>query len=226
MKHPANTPALEMPAASAAAGSSLEGNFAMSRKDLLKSPETQMLLALFVAAVLSLIFMQSLVAAPKVLFGRSLSAISPSLFPSIVLSLMALMCAGALLMIRSGVVAEQAERMVRAEWIRAVVMFGIMVLYALTMAPFGFLISTAIAVTLISLQMGAVHRCRSAWWRWWRRWRSISRRPSCSPSRCPNSTRSRWPTRASFLPNPLKQPVTSLPPFPNEPHHNVRRRLC
>lgn len=155
MKHPANTPALEMPAASAAAGSSLEGNFAMSRKDLLKSPETQMLLALFVAAVLSLIFMQSLVAAPKVLFGRSLSAISPSLFPSIVLSLMALMCAGALLMIRSGVVAEQAERMVRAEWIRAVVMFGIMVLYALTMAPFGFLISTAIAVTLISLQMGA-----------------------------------------------------------------------
>lgn len=134
---------------------STKGGFPVTRNKVLGSPETLTLIALMVAAVLSLIFMQSLVAAPKVLFGRSLSAISPTLFPSIVLSLMAIMCAGALWLIRTGVEAEQSERMTRTQWLRAVILFGIMILYALTMLPFGFLISTAIATTLISLHMGA-----------------------------------------------------------------------
>ena len=126
----------------------------MTRKIPLSSPETLTLIALLVASVLSLIFMQSLVAAPKALFGRSLSAIPPSLFPSIVLGLMAVMCAGALILIRTGTVAEPSRGMIRSEWLRAISMFGIMTLYALTMVPFGFLISTAIATTLLSLQMG------------------------------------------------------------------------
>lgn len=133
----------------------MKGRLTLTRRNVLGSPEIQTLVALLVASVLSLVFMQSLVAAPKVLFGRSLSAIPPDLFPSIILALLALMCAAALWMVRAGVVAEPAEGMSRREWIRAVTLFGIMVLYALTMAPFGFLISTAIATTLISLQMGA-----------------------------------------------------------------------
>ncbi|WP_186766608.1 tripartite tricarboxylate transporter TctB family protein [Puniceibacterium confluentis] len=127
----------------------------MARNSALRSPETLTLITLLVVSVLSLIFMPYLVAAPKVLFGRALSAIAPSLFPGIVLALMAVMCAGALLLIRAGTVAEPSVGMIRAEWMRALTLFGIMTLYALTMVPFGFLISTAIATTLISLQMGA-----------------------------------------------------------------------
>ena len=124
----------------------------MTRNKILGSHEKLTLLA---ASVLSLLFMQALVAEPKALFGRALSAIPPSLFPSVVLGLMAAMCVVALLMIRAGTVAETDKGMIRSEWIRAALFFGIMPLYALTMYPFGFLISTAIATTLISLQMGA-----------------------------------------------------------------------
>lgn len=145
----------ELPTANAEPRSTQQGRITVTRKRVLSSPETLTLVALLLASVLSLIFMQYLVAAPKVLFGRSLSPIAPSLFPTIVLILMALMCAGALWMIRSGVVAEQSERMTWKEWVRAITLFGIMILYALTMKPFGFLISTAIATTLISLHMGA-----------------------------------------------------------------------
>lgn len=145
----------ELPTARADASSIQQGRITVNRKRVLGSPETLTLIALLLAAVLSLIFMQYLVAAPKVLFGRSLSSIAPSMFPKIVLSLMAVMCVGALWMIRAGVVAEQSERMTWNEWVRAITLFGIMTLYALTMKPFGFLISTAIATSLISLHMGA-----------------------------------------------------------------------
>lgn len=127
----------------------------MSRKFLTPTPETLTTLSLLVASTLSLIFMSSLVAAPKVLFGRTLSAITPSLFPSIVLFLLAVICALALVVIRIGAAEPAGKGLTRGEWLRAATLFGIMIFYAVTMAPFGFLISTAIATTLISLQMGA-----------------------------------------------------------------------
>lgn len=128
----------------------------MTRKFPFLTPEILTLNALMIASVLSLIFMNSLVAAPKVLFGRSLSAIAPSLFPTIVLVLLAVMCAAALVVVRTRITSTlTGERLSGAEWLRAVTLFGILTLYALTMLPFGFLISTAMAITLISLQMGA-----------------------------------------------------------------------
>lgn len=127
----------------------------MSHKNLFKTPEIKMLVVLFIGAVLSWIFLSYLVAEPKLLFGRSLSAITPTLFPGIVLFLMAVMCAVEFLMIRAGAVPEPSVGMSRPEWVRAAMLFGTLTLYALTMNPFGFLISTAIATTLISLQMGA-----------------------------------------------------------------------
>ncbi|AKS47199.1 putative tricarboxylic transport membrane protein [Octadecabacter temperatus] len=127
----------------------------MSNKNLFKSPEVKMLVVLFLGAVLSLVFLSFLVAEPKALFGRSLSAIAPTLFPGIVLFLMAVMCGIEFFMIRAGTVAEPEEGMSRPEWVRAAMLFGTLTLFALTMQPFGFLISTAIATTLISLQMGA-----------------------------------------------------------------------
>ena len=127
----------------------------MTFKSLHRTPETLTTLALLIASVLSFAFINSLVAEPKALFGRSLSAIPPSLFPSITLALLAILCVVALVLIVSGTVAEQDAKMDRAQWFRSILLFGIMILYALIMLPFGFLISTAIATTLISLQMGA-----------------------------------------------------------------------
>ena len=127
----------------------------MKLKPMLKTPETLTTLVFLIGSVLSLIFMSSLVAAPRALFGRSLSAISPTMFPSIALAIMAVLCAIAVVLIMTGTVAEQSARMERAQWVRAFFLFAIMTLYALTMSPFGFLISSVIAISLISVLMGA-----------------------------------------------------------------------
>lgn len=119
------------------------------------TPEVLTLGALLSCSVMSLIFINSLVAKPKALFGQSLSAISPSAFPMIVLTLLALMCIAALFLLRSDLAETPNKGLYRDEWIRAGIFFGIMILYSLTMQSFGFLISTAISLILISLQMGA-----------------------------------------------------------------------
>jgi putative tricarboxylic transport membrane protein len=121
---------------------------------MLRSPESLTLIALLMASGLSLIFLQSLIAAPKALFGRSLSAISPSMFPSMVLGLIVMLCAAMLLIIFFGPPEVRSKGLSRTEWTRAITLFAIMTFYAMTMSPFGFLISTAISTALISLQMG------------------------------------------------------------------------
>ncbi len=118
------------------------------------TPETIVLAALLAFSVLGLVFMGSLVAEPKLLFGRSLSALAPSLFPSIILTALALLCALLLFLLVHGEIQDFESSTNRSEWIRATTFFGIMLLYAVTMQPFGFLISSAIAVVLLSVLMG------------------------------------------------------------------------
>lgn len=127
----------------------------MTFKSILRTAETQVTLALLVASVLSLVFMGSLIAAPRALFGRSLSAIPPSMFPAITITLLAVLCVVGLVLISRGHGAAQEARMQRAEWARSFILFGILTLYALTMAPFGFLISSAVTIALLSLVMEA-----------------------------------------------------------------------
>ncbi|SOH94918.1 putative tricarboxylic transport membrane protein [Monaibacterium marinum] len=117
--------------------------------------ETYSLIVILVAAVLSLIFLGSLVATPRALFGQSLSAIAPSLFPGIVLTILSALCIATLILFKADPTEQVEERLTGQQWQRAFVFFGIMILYGLTMVPLGFLISTAIATTLISLQMGS-----------------------------------------------------------------------
>ncbi|QPM90475.1 tripartite tricarboxylate transporter TctB family protein [Pseudooceanicola algae] len=120
-----------------------------------RSPETLTMAALLIASVLSILFLGALVAEPKALFGRSLSAIAPSLFPTIVLTALAVLSALALYANLRGIAPEEDAPMTRDQWIRAATLFGIMLLYAMILTPFGFLISTIIAVALISMLMGA-----------------------------------------------------------------------
>lgn len=129
------------------------------RFSLRATPEVVVLTILLVLALLGLAFMGALVAEPKLLFGRSLSALAPSLFPRIVITALAIICG--LTLFRLAVTGQgQSEAPAsRAEITRGIVFFGIMTLYALTMVPLGFLIASAIAIVLMSVQMGN----RSVW---------------------------------------------------------------
>jgi putative tricarboxylic transport membrane protein len=125
------------------------------RLALRPTPEVVILAALMVASVLTLVFMDSLVAEPKLLFGRSLSALEPSLFPSMVLRVMALLCALRLFLLNREEAGEDQSGLSAAEWRRGAAFFGIMILYALTMLPLGFTISTAITIMLLSRLLGS-----------------------------------------------------------------------
>ena len=127
------------------------------RKSLLRAtPEVLTIVTLLVISVLALVFINSLVEPPKLLFGRSLTAIEPSLFPLIVIALLALLCAILMFLFRfaGAETADSVEDLSAEEWRRGMAFFAIMICYALTMAPFGFLISSAIAMIAMSLLMG------------------------------------------------------------------------
>lgn len=127
----------------------------LTYRDRLRSPETLTIVALLMASTLALLCLGSLVAEPKALFGRSLSAIPPSLFPMMVLTALALLSAIALVLQLRGMVPDDAVLTTVREWTRAAALFGIMLLYAVILTKAGFLFSTIIAVNLISLLMGA-----------------------------------------------------------------------
>ena len=116
--------------------------------------EAWLTLGLFLVSTLTLVFMDSLVAKPKLLFGRSLSAIAPSLFPKVVLGALAL-CSGALLVLRAREALHHAPRPAAGDGLgRALGLFAIMLAYALAMMPLGFLISSALAMAAISVVAG------------------------------------------------------------------------
>ena len=126
----------------------------MKRFNLRATPEIVVLAVLLVLSLLGLMFLSSLVAPPKLLFGRSLSALAPSLFPSIIFTALALLCTVLLFLLNQQGGHETKGDLTYDKLRRGVVFFGIMTLYALTMQPFGFLISSATAVALLSWQMG------------------------------------------------------------------------
>jgi len=126
----------------------------MKKFTLRPTPEIVVLVVLLVVSLLGLLFIDALVAPPKLLFGRSLTAVAPSLFPSIIFVGLALLCAVLLVLLNLQGGHEHEASLTPHEWRRGVVFFGTMTLYALTMEPFGFLISTALAVALLTWQMG------------------------------------------------------------------------
>lgn len=118
-----------------------------------RKPETLFALGCLGLGLLGYLFLGSLVAEPKVLFGRSLTAISPTLFPSIVLVLLFVLCAVHLyFMMRSRSGADDEDRIVG--WHRGAVFFGIMTVYALVMGQIGFILSSGIAIAALSWYIG------------------------------------------------------------------------
>lgn len=110
---------------------------------------------MFVFSCLGLIFIGSLVAEPKVLLGRSLTAIAPSLFPSLVLAGLALLSALFLVRaVRRPAKTVTGDGVERPSLRRALLLFAIMMFYALAMKPLGFLLSTMLALAGISYLVG------------------------------------------------------------------------
>ena len=126
----------------------------MTRNVFRPTLESVVLALLLVLSLLGLMFMDSLVAAPKLLFGRSLSSLAPSLFPSIILALLAILCGLSLFEVARSGNSEAGSGLSGREWRRGIAFFVLMTAYALSMQPLGFLISSALVIALSSLLMG------------------------------------------------------------------------
>ena len=119
------------------------------------SAERWMLLALCVVAALAVGFMGKIVEPPKVLLGQMLSAIAPSLFPTLVLATLAAL-SGALFFFTKDDKSDVSDEDVfdwPAKW-RGVRLFLCMLFYALAMEPLGFFLSSCITIILVSLLTG------------------------------------------------------------------------
>ena len=109
---------------------------------------------LLATASLSVLFLGSLVAPPKTLFGRSMTAIAPSMFPSIVLSMLVVLCALFLALRIREAIAEPLASQGAEGWREGISFFTLLTFYALAMAPLGFLISTSLTLAAISWLVG------------------------------------------------------------------------
>ena len=103
-----------------------------------------------VLGVGGILFMNQLVAAPKVLFGRSLTAIPPSLFPMLTLGAMAILACLLAFSLRKSLFSEVSVVFEEGALGRVVALFGVMFFYAFAMEPLGFFISTVISLIAVS----------------------------------------------------------------------------
>lgn len=109
---------------------------------------------IFLVSLGGFVFMSSLVAPPKLLFGRSLSAIEPSLFPKLVLGATAVLSGWLFWQRRAEMIRSHAATVDYQGLTRAVLLFAVMVFYALAMKPLGFLVSSALSMAAISVVAG------------------------------------------------------------------------
>lgn len=122
------------------------------------------------AALAAIIALPAMVAKPKLLFGRSLSAIEPTLFPYIILSMILVLSILAAVFAAiahrrsqpATVAVSQSKLEITGEeseldgspLFRVAVFFVMLVAYGLLLKPVGFLISSFIVITVVSLLLG------------------------------------------------------------------------
>lgn len=119
-------------------------------------------LASGLAAIAAIVALPSLVAKPKMLFGRSLSAMEPSLFPKITLFLVVAMSCllvplaihGMLKTPKSDDNAVSTVALTEKPLFRVTVFFVVLVIYGLLLKPVGFLISSFLVISALSLLLG------------------------------------------------------------------------
>ncbi len=120
-----------------------------------------------IAALSALLALPLMVAKPKLLFGRSLSAMEPTLFPKIILSLIVVLSVlGAMFALvalyRSRPVVEDVAvggsgndaAGTDKPLFRVIIFFFTLTGYGLLLKPAGFLISSCLVITILSLLLG------------------------------------------------------------------------
>lgn len=112
--------------------------------------EGWMAIGLALLGVLGFVFMSYLVAEPKVLFGRSLTAITPTLFPSLVLGTLAVLAGMLIYSLRGSLVSLHSKTFEDGALKRVVMLFAVMLFYALTMAPIGFFCSSVLSMAAVA----------------------------------------------------------------------------
>jgi len=112
-------------------------------------------------ALAAILAMPTLVASPKLLFGRSLSAIAPSLFPYITLSLIVLLSASLILIsitrVKSALSSNASDsngKNEEAVWPKKAAFFPLLVGYGFLLKPLGFLVSSCLIIASASLLLG------------------------------------------------------------------------
>lgn len=100
--------------------------------------------------IFGIVFMPLLVAPPKLLFGRSLTAIPPSLFPALVLGALAILACLLLYLLRGSLLATQSKTFEEGTLRRVVMLFAVLFFYALTMASLGFFISSSLSMAAVA----------------------------------------------------------------------------
>lgn len=129
-------------------------------------------------ALAAILAMPVLVASPKLLFGRSLSAIAPSLFPYVTLSLIVLLSAALCIVSLANATLRQSRSETNPDisdervtpdtnlsddeqqdgnWGKQALFFLLLVGYGLLLKPIGFFLSSCIVITLASLLLGNRH---------------------------------------------------------------------
>lgn len=114
-----------------------------------------------VLALLGLLAMSFLVAKPKLLFGRSLSAIEPTLFPYLTLALIVVLsaCLVSVVLYRlhrsrlRGALTDDASDN-NQDWYKISGFFVLLVGYGLLLKPLGFLLSSCAVISAMSLMLG------------------------------------------------------------------------
>ena len=96
------------------------------------------------------LFMDQLVAAPKVLFGRSLTAIPPSLFPMLTLGAMAVLACMLAYSLRKSLFSNVSVVFEEGALGRVISLFAVMFFYAFSMELLGFFISTVLSLLAVS----------------------------------------------------------------------------
>ena len=114
-----------------------------------------------IIAAAAFLAMPYLVAAPKMLFGRSLSAIEPSLFPYMTLGMIIVLSSLVLCLnwrrlsaVKNTATQDDTNSEDDAGWLKISLFFTLLVCYGLLLKPAGFLISSFLAISITSVMLG------------------------------------------------------------------------
>jgi len=122
-------------------------------REFWKKTENIFVSTCLVFSALGFVFINMLVGPPKMLFGKPLTTITPTSFPSIILGALTILCI-ADLYFSNRHKPDENEVIGLVGLQRGGVFFGIMAAYGLLMVPIGFTVSSTIALAVLSWFVG------------------------------------------------------------------------